>query len=188
MKRIQKTLILSTAFTLAAGTATAASKGDTYIGAQYSQVTYSVDGWPDFEPTMLQARAGYFFEDNFAIEGRVGINIGDDSNTINVSGTDVTGTVELDSLIGIYAIGYLPMSEKLNFYGFLGYNRADATESVSASGFSISGSDADSDIAYGVGAEISISKDSAINFEYGNFYDEGAYSIDALSIGYKMDI
>jgi hypothetical protein len=167
----------------------AASAGDTYFGVGYSQATYSEPGVPDFEPSMLGLRAGYYINENFSVEGRLGIGIGDDTQTVTLFvpgfGT-FTGdvTVEIDSLIGVYAVGHLPVSSSVGLYGFLGFNKAEITATASSGGTSYSYSDDDNDMAYGVGVDFNISPSSAINLEYGNFYDDSGVSVDAITIGF----
>jgi len=171
----------------------AASPGDTYIGIGFSQLTYSENGFPDFNPTMLGFRAGYYVNDNFSVEGRLGMGIGDDTNNVSVfipgSGT-FTGdiAVEIDNIMGIYAVGHLPASDSFGVYGFFGFNNADITATATSGGTSYSYSDDDSDIAYGIGAKLKLSPVSAINLEYGNFYDEDNVTVDAITIGFTTKL
>jgi opacity protein-like surface antigen len=171
----------------------AASAGDTYLGVGFSQLTYSEDGFPDLNPTMLGLRAGYYLNRNFSVEGRLGIGIGDDSVQLINFPTPYglfTGDVaiEVDSLIGVYAVGHIPASDSFDFYGFFGFNRADITATATSGGTSFSYSDDDSDMAYGIGAEFKINPTSAINLEYGNFYDDSGVTVDAITIGFTMNM
>lgn len=189
MHKLASTLACATTLLVTSHSTLAASPGDTYLGVGFSQLTYSENGFPDFNPTMLGLRAGYYMNRNFSVEGRLGIGIGDDSKPVNVfipgMGTfDGDITVEVDTLMGIYAVGHFPASDSFGFYGFLGFNNADITATATSGGTSSSYSDNDSDLAFGIGAEFKVSPASAINLEYGNFYDEDTVSVDAITIGF----
>jgi hypothetical protein len=193
MHKITTTLVCAATLLASSQTAMAASAGDTYLGVGFSQLTYSEDGFPDFNPTMLGLKAGYYLNKNFSFEGRLGIGIGDDSNAVNVFipglGTfngDVA--IEVDTLMGVYAVGHFPASSSVDIYGFFGFNNADITATATSGGSSFSYSDDDSDIAYGIGVDFKISPTSAINLEYGNFYDEDTVSVDAITIGFTMNM
>jgi hypothetical protein len=43
-------------------------------------------------------------------------------------------------------------------------------------------------MAYGIGAEFKINPTSAINLEYGNFYDDSGVTVDAITIGFTMNM
>lgn len=194
MQKITSVLACTATILAVSQTAVAGSTGDTYIGMGFSQLTYSENGFPDFNPTMLGFRAGYYVNDNFSVEGRLGMGIGDDTNNVSVfipgSGTTFTGdiAVEVDRIMGIYAVGHLPASDSFGAYGFFGFNNADITATATSGGASYSYSDDDSDIAYGIGAELKLSPASAINLEYGNFYDEDNVTVDAITIGFTTKL
>lgn len=197
MHKFTCTLACSTILLFGPQSAIAASAGDTYIGVGFSQLTYSEDGISDLNPTMLGLKAGYYLNSNFSVEGRLGFGIGDDSVRLTNFPTpfgNFTGdyTVEIDNIMGVYAVGHVPVTDMLDFYGFFGFNRADFTFSVSGTLGGIPGSgsvsDDDNDTAYGIGADIKLNKTSSINIEYGNFYNDGPISVDAITIGFTTSL
>jgi len=188
MYKLTSTLACAATLLVTSHSAMAASPGDTYIGVGFSQLTYSEDGFPDFNPTMLGLRAGYYLNRNFSVEGRLGLGIADDTKGVNYGGFSGDINVEVDSLMGVYAVGHFPASDSFGFYGFLGFNNADITATATSGGTSFSYSDDDSDIAFGIGAELKVSPASTINLEYGNFYDEDTVSVDAITIGFTTSL
>ena len=119
----------------------------------------------------LGVKAGYNFNENFAIEGRALIGIGDDS----FGGIDF----ELDSLFGGYLRAGVPVSEGFYPYAVAGYARTD----VSGSAGGASASADDSDFSYGVGVNVDITETLDLNLEYMNYYDDDDSDITAFSLG-----
>ena len=156
-----------------------AAEGDTYMGVQYSMVTYSETGFPDFEPVALIGRYGSFTSDNFAIEGRFGIGLADDTQNI---GSGFDGVIEIDSMFGVYGVGYADTGST-RVYGLFGFTQGKLTATIPGFG---SVSESDSDISFGFGVDIDMGGNAAINLEYMNYMEfEGSADITAIAIGYK---
>ena len=164
------------------------SEGSGYAGGMFTQVTYDQDvASKDAEPTALIGRLGYFPTDYFAIEGRLGLGLSEDS--VSATGPDGFGgtmTVdvdfEIDRLFGAYAAGYLPLGDVAAAYGLVGITNVKAT--VSANGFSES--DTDTGLSYGVGIDFYPSSGFGITAEYMQYLDESGYDLSAVSIGAKV--
>lgn len=168
-----KQIISVTALALLANTAVCAAPGQPYVGGQYAITTYHNDtGTEDADMGVLMFRLGTEINPNFSVEGRLGLGISDDTAGIT--------TLETDSILGVYAIGRLPVSKDFDVYGVLGYTRVELTLTVSGLG-SISSDD--TDISYGVGGEMQINDKWSASLEYMNYYDEGVEEITALSLG-----
>lgn len=165
-----------------------AAEGTGYAGGMFTMLTYDEDGVSDdAEPTALIGRLGYHANEYFAVEGRLGIGLSDDSVTVTIPdgfGGTVTGDVdvELDRLFGAYAVGYLPLGDAAAAYGLVGFTNAKAT--FSANGFS--DSDTDSGLSYGIGFDLYPTSAFAVNAEYVQYLDETDYDLSALSIGAKF--
>ena len=142
-----------------------AAEGDSYFGVQYSLLTLSESGIPDFEPAVLVGRYGKFTSDNFAIEGRLGVGISED--TQNVFGFDTD--LEIDYMFGVYGALYSGTSSSTTrVYGILGYTQGEFTLTVPGLG---SASDSDSDISFGLGVDFGIGNNSVINLEYMSYME-----------------
>ena len=145
----------------------AAGRGESYGGLQYAFVNVDFDGIGDVDPTALVGKLGHFFNDNIAIEGRLGTGLQDD----DILGVDV----DIESLIGVYGVFHVSSSSETTFYGVLGYTDAEAD--FSGPGGSAEGDE--SSFSFGFGANISL-----LNIEYMSYIDEDDTEATAISIGY----
>jgi opacity protein-like surface antigen len=172
MKTGHMTWLLA-ALALSASPLALAATGDNYAGGQYAITTYHNDtGTEDADMGVLMFRLGKEINPNLSVEGRLGIGIADDTAGIT--------TLETDSILGIYAIGRLPVSKDFDVYGVLGYTRIELTLTISGLG---SVSSDDTDISYGLGGEFRVDDKWSVNLEYMNYYDEGIEEVTALSLG-----
>ena len=159
------------------------SQGDSYAGITYSQLTYDEDGISgDANPTALIGRLGYFVANQIAIEGRLGIGLSDDTVRIDGFGQALDVDLELDRLLGFYAVGHLPVGDAASIYGLFGFTDAKATASANG----LSESDTDSGLSYGFGAEFNTSEQIGLNIEYTQYLDESGYDLSAISAGVKL--
>ncbi|WP_237673540.1 porin family protein [Vreelandella profundi] len=174
MKKIILISALASTFALANSTAFAESAGSAYVGALASHYVFDIDGESDdLNPTGLTVRGGYFFTDNFAVEGRLGTGLADD----NISGTNVD--VELDQLMGVYVAGFLPVNDVFSFYGLLGFSYAEATLSNRFASIS----DDDDGFSYGAGVEFDFTQQISGQLEYVSYLSKSEYDLSAASIG-----
>lgn len=181
---LKKLLLTLTLFLGSIGLAVSATKGDTYAGGQYAMLTYNETDFGDYKPTMALGRYGMYMGENFAIEGRAGLGIGDDSKRVTYLGYDVDTKVEVDNLLGVYAVGVLPAGDMLDVYGFAGMSRITLTATASlVGGTPSSSSDSETSLSLGAGANIKLGKSTAINIEYASYYDKDNITIKALAIG-----
>ncbi len=157
----------------------AGESGKSYVGAQYSFVTYTESDIPDFNPTALVFRGGYKLNKNFALEGRFGFGLSSDSQIVSGINLDL----EVDTIYGAYGIGYMPVSDKVDVYGILGVTQGKLSATASLGSISASVTGDDSDISYGVGADFNVSNQVAINIEYMSYFSKSDFDASALSIG-----
>ena len=159
-----------------------------YAGIQYASTDFTLDGIPeDFSPTALIGRAGSNLNQYFSIEGRLGLGLSDDTVTVTDVTTTESRTIELDTLIGAYGVGRLPLGKSSSVYALVGLTRVDATLSASlAGGGSGSESDDESDLSYGVGADIGILYNLWINVEYVQYLDKSDLEVSAIALGLRF--
>lgn len=146
-----------------------------YAGASLTRAAYKEEGFATVYPTTIAGKIGKQFNPNFAVEGRIGIGIADD--TLDADGLSVK--VEIDHYFGVYAKGMLPLSNAASVYGLVGYTQAKLT--ASAAGFS--SSDSDSDISFGVGAEFAVSPAAAVSVEWAQLLKGEGYKVEAVTLG-----
>lgn len=158
----------------------AGTTGDAYGGIQYALGSYNEDGFEEVNPTALVGRFGKYVQNNFAIEGRIGIGLQDDSVNVFVPGFgNLDVSLDIDTLIGIYGVGHVNLNESSSVYALLGFTRGEAT--ASGGGISISGDD--SGLSYGVGANIGTGNNVSFNIEYTQYLNKSDFDLSAIGLG-----
>jgi len=151
------------------------AQAEGYFGGNISFLEYSEGGFEEASLTAVVGRLGTTFNENFSGEIRLGFGVGDDS--VDVFGTDVD--VELDNMFGVYVRGGIPVTDSFFPYAIVGYTRGEVT--ASALGYSESNSE--SDVSFGLGADINLSQNAIINMEYMSYFDKDGTEIDGFSVG-----
>ena len=164
---------------MASTSAVAQTAGETYLGGQISQIAYDEDGFSEAKPTAIVGRLGYFLTDRFALETRLGFGLADD--TIDAYGFDID--VEVDSLIGFYGLGNLPLGNVFSVYALAGVTRGELTAEVD--GISSASGD-DSGFSYGGGVQARFNESVSAHIEYMSYLDESDYSVTGLSVGLNV--
>ncbi|WP_144394761.1 outer membrane beta-barrel protein [Pleionea sediminis] len=154
----KKVIGLALASLLSAG-----AYADNYAGVSYKMVEID-GGGGSVEPSAVEGKFGKLFTKNFAVEGRLGVGIADDDS------------IDVDSMIGVFAAYHFMPKEKFNPYVILGYARTE----VSFPG----GSNSETDVSYGFGGDIAMNPGSALNFEYVNYLDKDGVEATAISVGW----
>lgn len=179
--KVKYFLLGSALLALSANAMAAADKtGRGYVGALYTMLTLSPDGAPDYDLAALGVRGGYYFNKYFSVEGRLAVGTGDD--------TQVGIKVELNNVYGVYAVGHLPLSEKFQLYGLVGYTKQDVT--LTDVSIPVSVDDDDSDFSYGVGLEFDMTNNLSLGAEYVSYFSNGevlAGTYDTTGIGIHLN-
>lgn len=164
-----KTLMIFTASALLLTGAVASSAQaqqvmilEPYVGGDALFWELDTDGGGKRDSIGLRLNGGVQFNDYFALEGHLG-----------TGGSD--GSAELDSLVGAYAKGILPVSREFRLYGLLGMTEVDVASDGSAS-----------DVSYGGGAEFDLAPNLALGADYMRYLDKSDYTFDATSVGLKF--
>jgi opacity protein-like surface antigen len=184
MKNKTMFILLAGMLMLTTGNTVLATEAESYIGVQYGYGDYNEDGMSEtFNPTALIGRFGYFFHPNFSVEGRLGFGLQDDTQQFVTSiGTAVDARLDIDHVVGLYGTGHINLTESISFYGVLGASSVKATASLP--GFpAASVSDDESSVSYGVGADVGIGKNIALNVEYMRYLEKSSYDLDMLGVG-----
>ena len=162
----------------ASGTALAGgAAGDMYAGIGFGYTTIEVDNFEEANPSAVVGRFGYYFLNNIAVEGRAGFGLNDD--TIQVSGFETD--VEIDSMVGAYALAHLPIGRDASIYGLVGFTRGEATATFQTLG--VSQSDDETDVSFGIGGDFGLTPTTSINVEYAQYLHDSDYDVTAASIG-----
>ncbi len=165
--------LIALLFLLVAGSAIAADQG-LYAGVNYTKADYKESGFPTVSPSVLVFKLGKDLNPNFAIEGRFGTGLSDDSATV----LGVQVNLDIDNFYGMYFKGMLPTGT-ITPYGLVGFTKGKIT--ASAPGVSVS--DSDSSMSFGIGVDFQLSKTATINLEYAQLLKDDDYKVNGFSIG-----
>ncbi|WP_412546701.1 porin family protein [Maricaulis sp. MIT060901] len=118
----------------------------------------------DFDTIVL--RGGYFFNENFGVEGQ--LNFGFDDDTVTIANTPVN--VEFNYGVGAFAVARTG-TDGFNVFGRVGYYHSEVEANLA--GFNASGDDGA--LAAGVGAEFDFDDRNSIRLDYTYIdYDDSA--------------
>lgn len=180
-------VILGSTFALLASFASGATAQDSveggYVGLNYAFVTYEEDGISDeFDLGALVGKAGVQVNPYVAAEFRAGFGAKDDSASFNGASLEL----ELDYMVGGYMLLGLPNESPVYPYAVIGATKGELTASATGPGGSASASGSETDISYGLGANLSINKDFQVNGEYMQYIDKDGGEISGVSIGFAV--
>lgn len=166
---MKKMICFAAAGLIAAGASAQQSQTQLYGSASYGLLETEV-GSVDFDTPTLNLAFGGKFNPNFALEGRLGFGVDEDTE----SGVEV----EIDNFMAIYAKPMLPVSDVVTLYGLLGLAETELDTSV--------GSEDDDDISYGVGISARLNNGIDLFGEYVSLYDDDDVEISGINLGASM--
>ena len=168
--------------------AVAVQPGWVYACIQYASFGATVLDLPmDLSPTGLIGRLGSNIDENFSVEGRLGLGLSDDTITATDGIDTASISLELDTLIGVYGLGHLMLNESSSIYALIGFTKVDGTVSASLTGFgSGSASEDETGLSYGIGADIGVGNNVSLNIEYAQYINKSDFEISALSACVKF--
>lgn len=151
-----------------------------YFGAQYSQQSVDDASW-DFG--LVSGVAGYKFNDIFAIEGRLGVGVQDEE----YSGALTRVKIGIDNSYSVLGKASWPVLETLSVYGIAGFNKTKYDININDEDGVLDDSHSEDGLIYGAGAELRITSNLSVNFEYAVLPelgdDEDDLDVDSLSAG-----
>ena len=144
-----------------------------YAGVAYSILDVELESGgqkSDSEPGALNVTVGYEFNKYFAAEGLFGVGIYDDRVA------NAGFAIEMDSVIGLSAVGILPLTKTFSLYGKLGFAQIEYEDDDADS--------ADGDGAmYGIGAAFDVNEKVSFNIDYIQYpdadYDNSDIDVEA---------
>lgn len=142
-----------------------------YAGAllSYSNAEYhhsSSSSVAEGSPFLLQAQAGYFFNDYIALEARYGTSLERDSG------------LAVDSIASGFAKFNIPVSQRVALYGLAGYSSVQIDQQNVGSG-------KDQGFSFGMGAHYALDKQSAVVFEFIDSLAEDKVRLNGISLGFQ---
>ena len=157
---MKKTVVIATLLSLS----TVTYAEGWYLGLAYSSLEAELESGGikrDSNPDGINLMPGYKFSKNFAVEGLLGTGISDDR--VENESFDF----ELKSVLGVSAVGILPLSKHFDLYGKVGFAQVEYDDS--------DGDSADASGAmFGIGAAFNVTERFGFNLEYVQ-YPDGEY-------------
>jgi hypothetical protein len=155
----------------------ASSDAESYIGVQYAAGMFSQEGLEDINPGALVVRFGEQISDGFSLEGRVGMGVGDDGIVVG----NIETVIEVDTIVGVYGVGRVDISDIGSVYGVIGFSRGEFTILDTSSSFSATFDDGGE--SYGLGVDINIGGSAVLNIEYMSYLSKTDFDYSALGLG-----
>lgn len=159
-----------------AAAAVSANASDLYYGVSLSSVDYKLSAVENrYSLAMLTATVGWEMTDNIAFEGRLGKGVSGDST--RYEGSDVG--IDLGVIMGAYARYNFDLNDDVKPYVILGYSHLSGDMNIDDA----KGSAHDSDISYGVGANMVGNDNFSMNLEYMSMYEEVGEKMNVYTLG-----
>lgn len=178
MRKVMYSTLLASLLALGA----AANAQGFYGDVNYAFIS-SEESSEDVDLGAITGHAGYAFNDYFALEGEAGFGVADES--VNISGVNVD--VGLNYLVGIYGVGNLPVTDKLNLFARAGLVQAELEAEASAGGVTFSDSDSEDGYALGVGTTFDFTENVYARADYTRYeFDDTGVDSVMLGVGYKF--
>ena len=152
-----------------------------YSGVRYANIeNKSKTILPKLTTPTVMMNAGYQFNPNFALEGRIGFGVSDDVIAVDVDDNErVDVSVKIGNYIGVFSRFGTPVNERFYPYSLLGYGKVDIRANISTGAID----DAASDFGYGFGANLSFTDRVAGNIEYVIYSDNSNEKISGIFFG-----
>lgn len=184
MKFVSKVFAVTTLCMAAAGshaqTSTApkmyAEIGYASIGLKATDGTDSVKS----APGALTGIFGYQVHPNLAVEGFLGFGLTKDGVDLNGAATGADS--KINNAYGVFVKPSVMVSDSVELFARAGVVRTKIT----LSGGGISASDTDTDAAYGVGLNYSLSKTSYIQGNWMSYYNKDGVKASGFALAYGM--
>jgi len=167
MKKIISTAALSV---LLAGTHVTTVVADESL---YAGINYEIWSWDDEgakpKPAYLTGKIGKKFTENFALEGKLGVGLSDDSDstTYDAFGStyEVDLTIDPKLYAGVFGVFSNNINDNFEIYAKAGLNYVSFDAEVKIEGFSVKESATESKVAIGAGTNFFFNEKSGINLE-----------------------
>lgn len=134
-------------------------------------------------PKAIRGLVGYELSENIAIEGIVGLGIGNGS--VQVDGQNIAGAKQkIDNMYGLFLTPKVKLADNLEGFVRAGYTNGKGT--ISYNGQSASSSE--SGFSYGLGARYTLDKNMSLNVDYMSYLNKTDVKAAGFTvgIGYKF--
>ena len=182
MKKILfASLAAATAFSFAGAAHAEGADAPLYFELGYSKLSVKSSALSlKASPGALTGLVGYQVNNNLSFEGLLAFGAGGSEAKINGVGSGVD--MKVGTGLGFFARASTNLTDDLQVFGRLGWQRShlklsDATGSDSDSG---------SDLAYGFGANYNLSKSSYLQASWMSYYNKNSTKISGFGLSYGI--
>ncbi len=147
-----------------------------YTGIAYERLDVNIpNAGSGVKFDSLILRGGYRFSDYFGAEAEIGT--GFKSDTVRIGNSDVK--FESGLSLGVYGVGFLPLSDRFDLIGRLGYKKA----TVKAKSGATNAKASDSGFAWSVGGQYYLTGNSGIRIDY---QQASGGDVKVITAGYQF--
>ena len=166
-----------------------------YIEADYTQANVKINqdasagvtADTKVKPSMYKFIVGAEVHPNLAIEGMLASGGSDNSTTMNVNGTPTNTSMKINSAYGVYLKPKFNVTNDLELFGRIGYNRFNLTGVQNYTSGGIAYTDTlkgnGNSVAYGIGVKYNITREWSAVVDYMQYLKKDDTTINGLSFG-----
>ncbi|WP_418381144.1 porin family protein [Vibrio scophthalmi] len=137
-----------------------------YSNAEFKSSSVANANVSEGSPILLQAQAGYFFNDYLGLEARYGTSVQRDSG------------LAVDSLASAYVKVNMPVSSRVAIYGLAGYTSVEMNQTNFAS-------EKEQGFSFGLGMHYALDTKNAVVFEFVDSGSEDNIRLNTMTIGFQ---
>lgn len=129
-------------------------------------------------PSAVSGLVGYQLTPMVAVEGLLGLGLS--KNGIKLNGSNTGLDAKLKNMLGVFVKPSMAVGDDVSLFARVGMVRTSME--VSSGGGTYSGTD----LAYGVGGSVNLSKASYIQGSAMSYYQKNGVKVNGLTVGYGM--
>lgn len=152
-----------------------------YAEIGYTQLNVNITDGVDslkFSPVAFSGVLGYQLMPNVALEGFLGL--GADGGRVKYNGVKTSIKGQVKNALGVFVRPSFAVSDNLNLFARVGWVRSELELSTSSASLSLR----DNDVAYGFGANFSLSKNSYVQASWMNYFKKDGFKADGFTVAY----
>lgn len=149
-----------------------------YVEVGYSRLSLKSDFGVKSSPSVIDTTLGYRINPNVAVEATLGVGAGKDELSYNGVGTGYQ--VKAGVNLGVFVRPGVELTDGVELFGRLGWQRTRATVSLGGE----SESESYNDFAYGLGVNVNLTKTSYLQASWTNRLSKDGLTVKGLGIAY----
>lgn len=181
-KHLVSSLAAAAVLSFAGAAHAQAANPSAYFELGYASLSYKGSFGSDTlkaSPGVLTGTLGYKLHPNIALEGQLGFGLGSSEVKLNGAGTGFDA--KIGTGFGVFVRPSVEVAQNLELFGRLGWQRTK----LKISG-GIPKTSSHSDMAFGLGANYSLSKTSYLQANWMNYYSKDGETVRGFGLSYGM--